>query len=111
MPVLSDHIPIRISVLVRIWPFVGPLLLASVGILAAWLFWKTPLLINPYAVLEQLQAGIMPDSTVALLAGLLPIVLLACLVLLLAMVLFLFVTLANERNYMAMIEKLHSTGL
>lgn len=88
--------------LLRIWPFARPLLLASVGILAAWLLWKTPLLINPYAVLAQLQAGTMPDSTVALLA---------CLVLTVAMLLFLFVALAYERKYMAMINKLRFPAL
>ena len=98
----------RRRMLFRIWPYVGMLLLVGIAMFAAWLFWKTPLMINPYTVLEQLHAGTMPDSTMALLAGFLSLVLLACLMLLVTMVLVLFAALSNERKYMAIIGKLQA---
>ena len=100
----------RRAKLLRIWPLAGTLLLAVVGFLAAWLFWRTPLLINPFVVIEQLQAGTIPDSTLALLAGFLPLAMLACLLLMVVMIAFLFVAVSNERKYMTMIEKLRASG-
>jgi hypothetical protein len=92
--------------LVRAWPLFGSVMLIVVLCLAGWLFWRNPLLVNPWVVLTRLEAGSIPDSTLLLMAGLLPIAMLLCLAIVLVTLLFAFVALSNERKYISIIHRL-----
>ncbi len=96
--------------LVRVWPVVGPSLLAVIGCFTAWLFWKNPLLVNPNTVLARMEARSIPGSTMSVMVGLLPVVSLMCLFLVVVMVLFVFMAFANEKKYLAIIERLAALG-
>lgn len=97
----------------RSWPIVGAALLAMIAVLAAWLFFSNPLLINPWAVLSKLEAGSLPDSTLATMATLLPVVMFTCLFVLVVALVFFWVAFSNERKHLALIRRLtsHQTDL
>ena len=85
---------------------VGGVLLCLVLGLGVWLFLFKPLLANPFAVLSKLNSDSIPASTLTLMAGLLPVSVLMCLVLAIAIVLFGFAAFANEKKYIAMIQRM-----
>lgn len=91
--------------LARVYPWVGATLLGVIIVFAAWLVWRVPLLVNPYAVLAQLRDGGLPDSMLSLMAGMLPLAVLACLLFALALVALLFAAFANERRYLSIIRR------
>jgi hypothetical protein len=76
------------------------------GRLAVYLFWRVPMLSNPFAVLSRLEANSIPESTLAVSAVLLPMLLIVCLILAFAIVLMAFAHFANERRYLRMIRSL-----
>ncbi len=94
--------------MVRIWPRMGALLIVVELGLAAWLYWKHPLLINPQSVSSKLRAGSLPDSTLSLMAAFLPFIMLVCLALLGLLILFSFLALGNERKHLDIIRALQN---
>lgn len=112
MPELTDQQKMfleRRTKMVRTWPIIGAILIVVELGLAGWLLWKNPLLINPQAVASKLRAGSLPDSTLALMATILPFILLVCLALLAALILFSFLALANEKKYVTIIRSLQGS--
>lgn len=94
------------SKMVNSWPILGfAMILLELG-LAGWLLWKHPLLINPQAVLSRLKSGLLPDTTLSLMATFLPFVVILCLGLLAMLVLFAFLALVNEKKHIAIIQAL-----
>jgi len=57
---------------VRTWNLVGTALLAALAALTAWLFTASPSLVNPPQVAAEIARGALPQSTLELMAGLLP---------------------------------------
>jgi len=92
--------------LARSWPFVGSLMILCVTALAAWLFWKNPLLINPWVVFSRIEADSIPLTTTSMMAGMLPIAILMCLVVLIIALLLSFVAFSNERKHIEIIRRL-----
>ncbi len=91
--------------LVRLWPRVGiPAAILFVG-LVGWLFYRSPLLVNPYAVLDRLRDSTLERSTVLLMAGMLPIISLCCLSVVAFLLVLTFTFIARERQYLAIIEE------
>ena len=95
--------------LIRAWRYVGPVLLLAILGFSAYLFIRTPLLINPFEVISRLEAGTLEESTTVILAAMLPVMFGGMLVLLIAIVLVMYAAIANEKKYVAIIEKLRST--
>ena len=91
---------------VKAWPPVGGVLMCLAIGVGVWLFLFKPLLANPFAVLSKLNSDSIPASTLALMAGLLPLSVLVCIALAIAIVLFGFAAFANEKKYIAMIQRL-----
>lgn len=91
--------------LVQAWRYVGAILLAMIVGLGMWLFLSKPLLANPFTVMERLQSNAIAESTIALMAGMLPIVVLMCIALAVAVVLFAFAAFSNEKKYLAIIQR------
>ena len=90
----------------RSWPLVGAAMLGVIFVFAAWLWFSTPLLINPWVVLSGLDAGSIEDATITLMAGMLPLVMITCLFLLVVALVLSFAAFANERRHIAIIRRL-----
>lgn len=96
----------RRAILVRAWPVVGGLMLLAVAAFTAWLYLTRPLLANPVVVLERLREGTLPATSMTVMAGLLPIVMLMCLGLVVVMIVFVFASVRNERRYQRITRRL-----
>ena len=89
----------------RTWRYAGVILLALIIGLGTWLFLSRPLLANPFFVIARLKSQSIDEATMALMAGMLPVVTLACIVLAVVVVLFVFAHFSNERKYLAIIQR------
>ena len=98
----------RRSSLVKYWPVAGSLLLLMLFGLGGWLWIDIPWLINPWEVVDALEAGKLPDSTLTLMAMVLPVIMLACLVFSVLFVLLAWRGFANERRLLEIIERLQA---
>lgn len=96
--------------LARAWPWVGAAMLGTIIVCAAWLYLRVPLLVNPFAVAAQLRDGSLSAATVTLMAGLLPLAVLACLILALALLAFGYAAFANEKRYLAIVQRVAESG-
>lgn len=67
-------------------------------------------MVNPWRVLDRIQAGSIPDSTLDLMAAFLPLLTLLALVLVVVVVLFVFLAFSIEKKYVAAIERLLEQG-
>lgn len=57
----------------RLWPWAGAIMPVMLLLLVVFLLIKSPLLINPYAVADQIKAGVLKASSMKLLALLCPV--------------------------------------
>ena len=94
------------SFFARWWNVVGSVMLAVLGGLAVWLFVKVPNLINPLHVADQLKAGTLKQTSLVVMAGMLPIVVLGLILVCCAVIGFSFAFFSNERRYMQIIERM-----
>ncbi|MBN2894830.1 MAG: hypothetical protein JXK05_02940 [Campylobacterales bacterium] len=90
------------------WPYVGGGLLGLLGACGLWLWVKVPYLINPWALGDAIRGGSLSESTVLLLASMLPVVLLMLLLFAVAVVGLIFAAFANERKLIEMIRRLNT---
>ncbi len=90
--------------LVRLWPFVGTLLLFGVVVFLVWQYFKNPMPVNPYEVVSRLESGAIEYSTLMLAAVMLPLVFLMCVLLLIAVIIFTFSAVSNEKKYLKIID-------
>ncbi len=65
-------------------------------------------MINPWAAIAAIESGNIEETTLTIMAVLLPVLMLACLGVLLVMILLLFAVFSNERKLIAMVEKLEA---
>ena len=92
--------------LINIWRYVGVFLVVVLMAFAGALFWFVPLLANPFKVMRLLESNSLALSTMAFSAALLPILFLTCILLMFFLLLFVFVSLSNERKYLSILRKL-----
>ena len=97
-------------ILVRWWSIAGSVMLAVLGGLMLWLFVRVPNFINPLHVAGQLQAGTLEQTSLEIMAVILPIVVLGLLLVCVVMISFGFVVFANERRYIQIIEEIQGGG-
>ena len=91
--------------LTQSWPFVGSGILVLLGSLVVWLVASKPLLANPFYVMSEIDRGTIEQSTLTLMAGMLPLAIWAVLFLCIATVTLAFSVFSNERRYLALLEK------
>jgi hypothetical protein len=96
--------------LLNLWRFAGPFLLFVIFALVLYLKIYTPLLIDPYEVLSRLEAGAIEQSSLELIAILLPVMVIMICVLLIAFVFFIYAAFSNERKYLAIINAQKGPG-
>ena len=94
------------NALARCWPITGSILMIVIALLCVWLLISRPLLVNPWHVLSQLRAESISESTLILMAAILPVAVLMCLVLTIVIILLGFSFFSKERKYIAMIHRL-----
>ncbi|NLS96875.1 MAG: hypothetical protein GXX96_32465 [Planctomycetaceae bacterium] len=92
--------------LVRWWNLVGSATLAGLAAFVAWMFWAHPRLINPLHVVGEIEAGRIAQSTLELMAVMLPMVVLVIFLVLGVMLGFAFAMIGNERRYLMIIDRL-----
>ena len=92
------------SFFARWWTVVGSIMLFVLGGMAVWLFVRVPNLINPFHVIEQLRSGALQQSSLVVMACMLPIVVLGLLLVCCALIGFGFAMFGNERRYLRIIE-------
>lgn len=90
----------------RSWPLMGSLLLVVLVALVAWLFYQAPTFVNPFAVMSRLESNAIEQSTLGIMAGMLPVVVLLCFLVLFMLVLFAFAAFSNERKLIRIIDSL-----
>jgi len=95
----------------RAWPWLGSSALVMVAGYAAWLWVKTPQLIDFRWVVAQLEAGTLAESTLLVMAGMLPIVMSAFLVFAFLVVLLWFLPFRNERRLILMVRELEAAAV
>ncbi len=80
--------------------FLGILFVAFLG----WMYYRVPLLINPYEVISRLESSSLDKNTMILMAGMLPIMVLIALFLLGVLIIFLIIAMSNEQRYIEIID-------
>lgn len=91
--------------LVQAWPLVGAILLGLTAGLVVWMYFTNPLLVDPFRVLARLQTDTIPGPTLRLMAALVPILVLLCVALAIALLVFAYASFANERRYLAIVQR------
>ena len=94
--------------LVRLGPIVLGLCLAIIVGFGLWAYFYQPLMADPFEVARQIQEDALDTTTVALMAVMLPIVMLVCIALTAAIVGLSWAGLSNERRYLNIIDSLTS---
>jgi hypothetical protein len=69
-----------------------------------WMYYKAPLLVNPYEVISKLENSTLEKDTMILMAGMLPIMVLVALFLLGGFIIFLIIAMSNEARYIEIID-------
>ena len=91
--------------LIRAWPWIGGVLLLLIIAFTAWLWVTVPYFVDPWAVFAALKSGSVPVSTLAVMAAMLPVVMLTLLAFAALVVILMFVTLFNEHRLIRFIER------
>ena len=92
--------------LMRSWSIIGSLLLFGIIASLGWMSLRNPLLVNPFKVASRLNSGTVEQSTLIIMAAMLPVVFLACFFLLAALILFCFSAFSNEKKHLKIIDSL-----
>jgi hypothetical protein len=92
--------------LIKAWPIVGAFCLCLVLGFSVWMIFSKPHIANPFVVLSMLKSGAVPSSSLTLMAALQPIYFLICLFLLVVIVLLIFMAIAIEKKYMAILRRM-----
>lgn len=107
----QQRLILRRKTLTALWKWVGPAcLLLIVGVLG-YLFYRTPLLMNPYFLIEQIEGGTLPETTIYVSAVVGSLAFLACGILMLCIIILLFGAVANEKKLLNIIDALQETEL
>lgn len=90
----------------RHWRWVGSAMMVFLVALAVWMWITVPYLVNPWAVSAGLESGALADSTISIMAAMLPIVMLSFLTFGAAAIVLAFVAFSNERRLIQIIWRL-----
>lgn len=94
--------------LARFGIIVFPVCLVIIAGFGIWAYVDQPLLANPFEVARQIEGQEIDDTTIALMAVMLPIVMLVSIALTAAIIALAWAGLSNEKRYQRIIESLTS---
>ena len=97
--------------LVKHWPLVGAGCLALIVSFSTWLWLNIPHLIDPWRVIESLEAGTLPESTVSIMVVMLPILMIFLLVFTFIVVVLVFTGFSNERRLIRLLRKMEAVSV
>ncbi len=86
------------------WKILGPGLSVIYIALVSWLLIEVPMFVNPFSVMTGIENGDIPSSTLSLMAGVLPVVVIAMLAVMASLILFSFCAFSRERKYLEIID-------
>jgi hypothetical protein len=92
--------------LVARWRIVGWVMLAAIGVMVLFMYLRNPMLVNPWLVMDGVEAQSIPPATLGMMAILLPVIFLVCCFLIAVLVIFQFGWVANERRLLEIVDKL-----
>lgn len=92
--------------LIKVWNYAGVIILVILIGFGVYMFFNTPLLINPFEVLIQLEEQTIEYSTLKLMAIMLPIIFATACFLLFVIVATMYTVFANEKKYLEIVERL-----
>lgn len=95
----------------KYWPLFGVFSLVLVAAYGAWLWLKMPYLIDPWHVMERIEMGSLSESTMGVMAAMLPFVMAAFLFFAFFVVLLWFVAFRNERRLVRLIRRLEEESM
>lgn len=90
--------------LMRYWKIMGPLMVTVFLALVTWLYFQTPLFISPCRVFSRIEEGTLEPSTLVLIAGLLPVVVITTVFIPVALRVFPFCSVSREKKYLHILE-------
>ena len=90
----------------RRWPAIASLMLVSLLAFYGYLLWRVPFLANPFYVARQIEADAIAQSTLVVMAAMLPIAIGALVFVTAATILLGFAVFANERRYLQIVRQL-----
>ncbi|MFC2091547.1 hypothetical protein ACFLTD_02110 [Elusimicrobiota bacterium] len=96
--------------LIKAWPFAGYAMLTVIGIFLIWQWIRIPIMVNPVEIISRINSGVMEQSTLFLIAVMMPVLFVSCFFILAVMILFIFLSISNEKKYHRIIESLSSDG-
>ena len=91
--------------MLALWPYAGGGMLTGMFGFAAWLWIFAPAMINPMITVEAIQSGALEETTLYVMAVLLPILMLALLGGFVVVVALFFVAFNNERKLIAILDR------
>lgn len=95
---------------VKYWPLFGAALLVTLVTYGAWLWLKVPYLINPWYVIRRLDAGTLSESTMGVMAVMLPVIMATLLVFAFVVVLLWFMSFRNESRLIRLLRELQDAS-
>jgi hypothetical protein len=90
--------------LLKAWRYVGPMMLFAIFCLVLFLKISTPLLINPYEVISRLESGTIDQSSLEMMAVLLPVIFILVCFILVVLVVMMYMAYSNEKKYLEILE-------
>ena len=91
--------------LTKQWPIFGFGVLLLLAAFVFWLWNDVPHMVNPWLVAASLEKGALPESTMTLMAAMLPIVILVLIAAASAFVLLVSVACSNERRLIQLLGR------
>ncbi|NNJ72668.1 MAG: hypothetical protein HKP09_05755 [Enterobacterales bacterium] len=92
--------------LIDAWRWAGSLSLLGLLAFILWLWYSNPILINPFGTIAAIESGSMPDTSMVIMAAMLPVIFILTLFLILLLLVLVTVSLNNEKRYMSIIDTL-----
>ncbi|MGB5261156.1 MAG: hypothetical protein WBO34_11630 [Gammaproteobacteria bacterium] len=94
--------------LLRAWRITGPVVLLLLLVTGVLMFINYPLMFNPFEVVDRLESQTLDDTTLQLMALLLPVTMLMVFLMLVVVVLLVFAVMANDKKYLAILDRLNA---
>jgi hypothetical protein len=90
----------------KAWPYLRVILIVAILGVAAFLYIRSPSMLNPFETAQRIKAGTLEPGTIRLMASLLPMMFWLCLIVLAVAVIVMESAAAQERRYLSIAKKM-----
>ena len=91
--------------LINTWRWAGSISLMLLLLFIIWLWYSNEMLINPFGAIAAIESGSMTDTTMVIMAAMLPVMFVLALFLILLLLVLVTVSLGNEKRYLAIVDR------